>query len=364
MGDLQPFLLRDFSKGRISKNVVSDLLVPENSVSDSINVNFDEIIGSAKVRFGTQRLGDTVAGGKTPLGLAPFVGPGGTPKLLLAVFNGSTDATLYYYDTSWHSSNLTLANDVKNRFSVLGGSAFQTNSTDGMHDSPDGATWGTTNSIPAGDVQPSLVFRYKQRLLCAGDPSLPDRVFFSSIVDPTTSPFITWDTDPADGDWIDINPDDGGYITAFSESSTFCIVLKNTGMYRMDTVTKSVDTENIFNVGSVSQEATTLCQGVTYFFSGQDIRRTNGGYPEQISRLGVQDFMNAIPLANWNDVASGNDGLNVYFFLGDITLRPNQTDERTYANVVVKWSTRDETWSAHSYADVIGFFAPFVVSTT
>jgi hypothetical protein len=231
-----------------------------------------------------------------------------------------------------------------------------------MVDSVDVNTWVTTNSI--GTYTPSLVFRYQQRLLASGDPTYPDRVFFSSIIDPTSSPFITWDVDPSTGDLIDVNPDDGGYITGFSETSTFVLVFKNTGMYRMDTISKTVDAENIFNVGAVSQEAIVLCQGVTYYFSGVDIRRTNGGYPDQISRIGVQDFIDAIPQANWTSVCSGTDQLNVYFFIGDVTLNKNQDDERDYTNVVLKFSPRDESWSVHSYAQTYKFFAPYITTVT
>ena len=358
----EPFLIRDFRRGRFSKNIVGALLVPENSVSNSVNVNFDEIIGSAKVRKGTALLGDTVSADNAPLGLAPFVGVGGSPSYLLAVFAGASTATLYYFDGSaWTASGLTtLSNTEKDRFAVLGGSAFVTNEVDGMQDSADAITWATTNSIDPAEAKPSLLFRYKGRMLAAGDPAFPDRVFFSSIVNSNASPFITWNTDPDTGDWIDINPDDGGTITGFSETSTFVLVFKNTGMYRLDTVAKSADAENIFNIGAITQEGITLCQGVTYFFSGLDIRRTNGGYPEQISRTGVQDFIDAIPLDNWDDVAAGNDGLNVYFFIGDVTLNPGQDNERSYTNVVLKFSPRDETWSTHSYADTIRFFANYL----
>ncbi len=360
MAKLDPFLLRDFRQGRYSKNIVSELLVPENSVSNSLNVNFDEVVGSAKVRPGTVKLGDTVQANGVPRGLYNFVGKYGTPNLVLAAFSDGGSTTLYYYDTSWHTSNITNYDaTAKNRFATLGGSAFVTNVVDGMSDAPDGATWGTTNSITG--YSPATLYRYQAQMLAMGDPTYPDRVFFSSVVDPTTSPFITWDTDPTTGDWIDVNPDDGGYCTGFSESSTFALIFKNTGMYRMNTVNKTIDPDNIFNVGAVSQEAIVQCQGVTYYFSGVDIRRTNGSdYPEQISRFGVQDFIDAVPTTSWPSVSSGTDQLNVYFFIGDVTLNQNQTNQRDYINVVLKFSPRDQNWSVHSYASGFKFFSPYV----
>lgn len=423
MAKLEPFLLRDYRQGRYTPSQVGTSLVPLNSASHSSNFNYDTIVGSAVVRPGTTLLGDPVAPNKIPLGLSPFVGKGGTPNLLLSVFEGvgpgvtvgtgtisddgsgnitgvgtifttelavgyviivgstfatitmitdDTDmvvsvptgasssafsytgvASIYYYNTSWHASTKKLTNGTRNRFATLGGSSFVTNSTDGMFDSIDGNTWGQSNSIASGGnaLFPSVVQRYTAQLVAAGDPTYPDRVFFSSVVDPVSSPFITWNTDPTTGDWIDINPDDGGYVTGFSETSTFLIVFKNTGMYRMDTLTKTTDAENIYNIGAVSQEAIILCQGIVYYFSGLDIRRTNGGFPDQISRAGVQDIINAIPQANWIEVYGWTDGLSVYFSIGNITLFKDQNRQFTIPNCVIKFSPRDQSWSVHSYSD-------------
>src|SRR6185369_12588646 len=92
------YTLRDFRQGRYSKNSISSFLVPENSVSHSINVNFDEIVGSAKVRPGTVKLGDTVKPSGIPRGLGSFVGKGGSPNLLLADYSDGGSTTKYYYD--------------------------------------------------------------------------------------------------------------------------------------------------------------------------------------------------------------------------------------------------------------------------
>lgn len=288
-----------------------------------------------------------------------------TPQILLAVFQ-TTDAMalFYYYANSgvWVESNLnTLSINAKNRFAVLGGKAFTTNNLDGMYTSDDGATWanGSANDcIPAANAKPSLLFRYAGRMLAAGDPTFPDRVFFSSIIDPNSSPFITWDTDPVTGDWIDVNPDDGGNITGFAEASTFVLIFKDNAMYRADAINNTVDPENIFNVGAVSQEAIATCQGVVYFFSGKDVRRTNGGYPEQISRLGVQDIIDAIPQANWENVAAGTDGFSVWFAIGDVTFTVDKTTV-TIQNCELKFSPRDETWSVHGYSNENHFFVTF-----
>ena len=150
---------------------------------------------------------------------------------------------------------------------------------------------------------------------------------------------------------------------AFGEAADQLLVFKSRAMYRLDVVNKAADTSNIYNVGAVSQEAVVTCNGICYFYSGIDIRRTNGGFPEQISRLAVQDYIDAIPKANQSSVCAGQDGQNVYFSIGTVTLNLNQDDQKTYNNVVLKYSTRDESWSVHSYAQQPLFFSNYVSST-
>lgn len=363
MGKLNPLLARDWRQGRYIPTAVSNFLVPENSVADSNNINFDTVVGSGVVRPGTTQLGSDVSTGHAPLGLAEFVNLGATANYLYVVYKGASDATLYFWNGStWAATDLTaLDNTVRDRFAVLGGNIFITNSVNGMQDSEDGTTFTNVNSIPS-PVTPSLIYRYSARMLASGYPTFPSRVYFSSIVQSSQSPFITWDVDDTTGDWIDVNPDDGGRVTGFSETSTFVVVFKNNGMYRLDTIAKTTDPDNIFNIGAIAQEGIVACQGIVYFFSGIDIRRTNGGFPEQISRAGVQDIIDAIPTANWVNVAAGTDGLNVYFSVGDVTLGLNTDDQRVLNNCVLKFSPRDQNWSVHTYADEFQFFSLYTNS--
>ncbi len=356
-------LMRDFSKGRMTKYSTNTFLIPKNSVSNSINVNFDTIIGSAVVRPGTLKLGSTVASGKTPLGLTTFVASGSSTGMPLAVFSGASTASIYYWNgSSWNVSISTLNNTAKVRFAQIGGSIFVANGVSAMVSSAIGTgSWVATNCPVT--VIPSLVFRAKSRLIVAGWSSYRDRVWFSSVISPQNSPFLTWNEDASSGDYIDINPDDSSNITAFAETSNQVLVFKTNAMYRLDVIAKTVDTQNIFNIGAVSQECVTTCQGIVYFFSGIDIRRTDGSYPEQISRLGVQDFIDAIPQANWSSVAAGTDGLNVYFDIGTVTLNTNKGGQQTYTNIRLKFSTRDETWSAHSMAQKFAFFSNYTTTS-
>lgn len=173
--------------------------------------------------------------------------------------------------------------------------------------------------------------------------------------------FITWNTDPSDGDWIDINPDDGGQITGFANASSLTLVFKNNAMYRLNAIAKTVDAENIFNVGAISQEAIANCLGLTYFYSGNGIYSTDGTFPQQISRVAVQDYINAIQTPS--EVYAWDDGFNVYFSIGTVTITVGMNDIRTINNVVLKYSPRDQNWSILSYNVHLGQMADFAVSS-
>ena len=369
MPQLTPYILRDLRQGVYRKSSISSYLMPANTVSHSMNVNFDTIIGSVVVRNGTTKIGTTGITNKVPLGLTNFLSGGGVKNLIIAVYPtaGAGTGVIYYYDVAaaipaWTASSTTTLNiTAKNRFASIGNMVFITNGVDSMKASSDGATWVTTNCLSTS--KPTLLIRAKNRLLAAGDPTYKDRVYFSSIISPVASPFITWSENATTGDWIDINPDDGGNVTGFAQTSSTVLVFKSNGMYRLSVISKTVDADNIFNIGAVSQEAIVECQGVVYFFSGQDIRRTSGDFPEQISRLGVQDFIDAIPQTSWTSVCSGTDGFNIYFFIGDITLETSRNEQETFTNVVLKFSPRDQSWSVHSYADTFKFFSKYVSSS-
>ncbi len=366
---LTPLLLADFHLGVNRAASVSPLLAPPNSVVHSLNVNYDTTIGSAVVRSGTTLLGAQVSANNSPLGLAEFVGPYGTPNLLLSVFDNGANAPLYVYNGSWAASSLVLSRLAGSlpafcTFATLGGYEFVANGVDSMQSSTDGITWGSTNCITTDGVIPTILFQTQSLMLATGDAAAGSthsrcRVFFSSIVD---NGVITWNTNPVTGDWIDIDPDNGGFNTGFAETSSVTLAFTNKAFYILDAINNTVIPRAVCNVGAVSPRAITNCQGVIYYFSGIDIRRTNGGFPETITRLGCQDFINAIPQANWKYVCIGQDGFNVYASIGDITLYPNQSNQVTYTNLVLKFSTRDESWSIHSYGQEHHFYANYTTS--
>ena len=609
-------LIDNFSKGRYSNQKMSSLVVPQDSVSNSFNVELGKVIAAGVVRDGTTVLGDTVAQYKSPLGLNNFVGSGGTPDIILGAFQGASQGSVYYFNgNSWNTSNITHLNNINRvRFANLGNRVYLANGEQ-MYSSSDGATWDFTNcpnydntggignfqitsetltnqivdsysetnvdgyetlyaggqyhriewgqtfsctvdttitssdfyiyltgspsgsvyariynitgafgtnAVPTGTplatsdaivatnistgaslvsftfsgtnqivlkagtnyavtiymnsgsssdylnigrdgsaqshpgnefyykngvwynasddlafyvygtqtlnqsgtgysvndvltvsggggnaqfkvtsitgsgivngvsiqssgsgysvanavgvtggggsdfkldilslanitaIYPTLIFKTKGTLLVAGDSASPDTVYFSSVIDPSLTPPLVWNTDPTNGNWIRVNPDDGGNLTGFAEISTNVLIFKNTGMYRIDTVAKTVDPDLIFPVGAYSQEGITSCQDKVFYFGGVGIYETDGTYPQLVSRVGFQDFLEAIPQYNWSKVALGADEFNVYVSIGTVTVKGV-----TYTNVVGKYSLLDASWSVHYYADYFQFFTNY-----
>lgn len=109
MANLPAWYLRDFRQGRITPETISNVLVPENSVKDSQNINFDEVVGFAKVRAGTTDLGESVTDPDfTPQGLAEFVPAEGANVGIELVTNGSFtgNADGWVLGTQWtYNSN-------------------------------------------------------------------------------------------------------------------------------------------------------------------------------------------------------------------------------------------------------------------
>lgn len=207
-----------------------------------------------------------------------------------------------------------------------------------------GATGSFVSFTDPTDVIPFLLLTAKSRMIAAATTPNRDRVYFSSIIDPTQTPFITWNTDPLTGDWIDIDPDNGQNITAFLNLSNQVVVFKERTMYRLNVISATVDTDNVYNIGAVSQNAVTSCQGLGYFYSGDSIYSTDGTAPQQLSRAGVDDFLSAIPPQSQSSVTMGADENNVFCSIGTVTVNGVQ-----FQNVVLKFSVRDGSWSIRSY---------------
>lgn len=327
---------RQFDRGIVAKDTFGRFYqarAAANSVQFAYNIDFDEVIGAMACRNGSIIVGDAIAGATDILGISAI--RTATSNIEMAVVNDGSTADMYYLNSNTWTASTGWVNKTanKHRFAQLNGWMFVCNGADAMLASSNGASWVTTN-CPTGIV-PSYVIQYRGQLLV----STNTRVYFSSVVDPTSSPFITWTTAT---NWFDVNPDDGGYITGMARVGNVLVVLKNNGMYRVDLVAEAITPDDIYDKGAASQEALAVCQGLLYFYSGSTVYVTDGSaYPQQISRP-VQAILRQI--SSDDDVYMTADENNVYLDIGNITYKGD-----AYSNVVLRYSTRTSSWSFFGY---------------
>ena len=337
---------RTFNQGLVDPDSVGRFLSDETvpaSVEKAWNVVFGEKQGAIAVREGSSQVGGDVSGATDVLGIHAI--RTATNNIDVAIFKDSGGAADAYYlnGSTWTAATGWVNKTANNHnFAQLNGSIFVANGADAMMSSSNGSAWSTTN-CPTG-ITPLFVVAYRGQLLVA----TRTRVYFSSVVDPSSSPFITWDTA---NDWFDVNPDDGGYITGFARVGNVLVVMKNNGMYRVDIVSEAVTPDDIYDVGAISQSGMTVCQGVLYFYSGEAIYITEGSsFPQRISRA-IEPILAQV--SNTQDVYMTRDEFNVYVDVGDITYKGD-----SYPNSVFVWSTQDSTWTwwGHPYRMKNGYF--------
>jgi hypothetical protein len=339
------FTLRDFSSGLILATQVSDALMPQNSVSEAINVDFN-IIGGAIVRKGTSKLSTALSGSSTIDGVSVFSNDGNTINYPVAMSGGSA----YFYNGSvWASiSSGTFTSGNKVSMTTFGNRIYAANGVNDMLSWSGSGGWSSTNCLTS--VYPKYIESFKSRMYAAGDPTNPDRLFFSSVI---SSGSITWNISSG---FININPSDkAGNITALTKASAYLLIFKDRAMYRWDG--SSTQPDLLVDIGTSSQRSVKTVKGIVYFFSPYGIYRTDGGYPEWISKP-VQDFIDAIPLASWPSVSAYSDDKIYECFIGDVTV--NGT---VYTNVSLRFDTTSQSWTTRSYSKAFTSFDRFYSST-
>ena len=323
------------------------MIAPQTSVYFSSNFEFDTKIGSAKIREGIARLGVQIVNNSTVLGVHQFITTGGTDVLLASVNDAATPDNSDIYSSSnagatWtketEAAVVDWTKNLKVHFLTYLDTVVAYNGTDTAASSANGTTWVATGgnlevqNFPAGDT----AIEWNDKVYVSGVSANKNRLYYSSV---PSAGAITWD-----GEYIDIEPEDGGGdITALAKVPGYLLIFKERSLKRWNG--SSTFPDDLFRVGVASMEAVTECRGIAYFFAGngKGVYITNGGRPQKISRP-VQDIIDAIPSAYYDDVNSHSDGDNVYFAIGDITL-----DGLTYGNCVLKYSVDSQTWSLQSY---------------
>lgn len=334
----------DFSTGLILSSQVNDPIFPNNAVTEAINVDFFKV-GSVTVRKGITKLSTTVLGSTNVDGLTVFTSNSATLNYPVVAVGS---ARYYFSGSGWNTISGSFTPGSKARFVTFGNRLFTVNGTESMKSWDGSGSWEATNCVTG--ITPKFIESFKSRIYVAGDATEPDKLFFSTVI---SSGSVSWTTGT---NFVNVNPsDNAGNITALKKCSAYLLIFKNYAMYRWDGSATQPDL--LVDIGTPSQESVQLVKGICYFFSPYGIFRTDGGYPEWISKP-VQDFIDAVPLANWAKTAAYSDDKYYECFIGDVTV-----SGVSYTNVSLRIDTTNQTWTVRSYAKTFRAFDRFYSST-
>lgn len=337
---LEPVLVGSLKSGLITQGAIAEDNYPIDAVIESINYNFD-VIGEMTLRPGSTQLGESLAASPI-LGLYNFLDSGaGTNNRLIAV-NGTV--AYYLSGSTWTSKRAALTPGSKARFSTLLDFVFMVNGTDptAVWDGNPANSFDVTGNALNAPIG-KFIENFRARMWIAGNPTYPDRVYYSTLPAAISTPVITWDTNVTTGQWIDVSPSDGENITALHRTKSALLVFKNNHLYRIYSILQA-DPDANFNVGTYSQESVVETKNGVYFHHPTGFFRYDGGVTE-ISRP-IIDIVKAITLENYYKIASWveTDGDHICWSVGDVTVRGIQ-----YRNLVVRYTISTQVWTHYSY---------------
>lgn len=330
--------IRDLSGGMVS--YAYGVMLPDNVCYRSVNLNFDKV-GGAQTRLGTTVLGTVVSTGDACHGLGQLFSASGSTNFLVSAFNGVNYA---WNGSTWSgigggmtTARVRYATFVDYLFRVGGGAAP--------------ASWngsGSFSSSELGGVPTStakFLEVYKSRLYLAGDTNYPDRLYYSDVVSSTNH--LSWTAT----NYVDINPDDNGNITAIKKMGTLLYILKDNGTYRWNGT--STDPDKIFEVGTTSQESVQTTQGIMFFFNPDGIFATDGSAPVRISKP-VTDWIKGMSSSFYGYVNAVCDNDHYYCNIGNVTL-----SDRSFSNVWLVYTVSSKAWAVYSFGGLFYQLAQF-----
>lgn len=353
---------RDFSSGQA--NNLNPTIAPDNSCRLVLNMDCDEEIGSAVTRLGSIRLGSQLVASKVILGIHQFVDAvNSANNILLAALNASGDATATIKNVATGSDVVTgLTAGRKVRFLSFLGETLAINGVDAER-AFTGSSWITTGgAFDLGDIPGNntcdLAIEFLDRVYLGGDDSNPDRVHFSTI---SNGSAISWS-----GDYIDVEPEDGGgRLTAFGKVPGYILLFKERSLKRFNA--QSAFPESLVQIGTPHQECVVMGGGLCAFFSssGENERGfyvTNGGRPIPISHdtnRPIKKWVDAIPKASEAAIAGYATDRSFCWSVGDLLV-----DGVQYKNVHLRYNRILNQWTVRTYPTGHRMFGKYLVSGT
>lgn len=351
MPENKPLIYKDLTIGLITEGSVSEDRMPPNALTESLNFHFDRL-GSATLRKGTTILGNAVGG--SCLGLYEFRDSGSGSNNQIIQVNGTT--AYYLAAGTWTSKRGSLTVSAKARFTTFLDFVWMVNGADATaiwdgNPANSFVTTGNASGAPIGQ----FIENYRSRVWIAGNPTYPDRLYFSSLPSAVATPVVTWNTDVATGNWIDISPSDGENITCIKRTMLSLLVFKNNHIYRVYSISETEPDPKI-NLGTYSGESVVETKDGIYFHHPIGFYKYNylrHGSVQELSKP-IQDIVDNISAANYTKICGWTDGDHIYWSVGNVTIRGI-----TYNNLVVRYTVSSKAWTHYSYPSQILFASSY-----
>lgn len=356
------------------------IILQDSELELIINYSLNKT-GSLEKRKGYDVFASQPEDDKRVVGLFQYTNvstPAETTQVMAANDSADTNCDIYYNNGgTWTTSKTndtaqpgTGGEDATNftrvRFITFLDYLFRVNGVDAMASSVNvnGSVWATTNCLTT--IIPAFASVFQDRIYVANDKRAGanmhgSRVYFSSL--PAAGGTVTW---TAADDWFDVNPDDGDEITALENNGNRLLIFKNRGLYRWDW--EMVEPDRLIGVGTSSQESvkTNLDLGITFFASqnGRGIYAYTGRRPVLISRK-IQPILDAVPAADWKNMAAEIDEDHYYVYLSDSITVPGLGDkgeDKTITNVMAVYTISLDAWVLYSLHSRWKFAAKLILS--
>ncbi len=340
---LPPLIRKSVESGLVTKGAVSENRIPETAVTESLNFDFDTI-GGATLRKGITVLGNNL--GSQITGMHYFVDTvsAGANTQLIVVAGG----TAYYLASGTFTSKRTgLTVSSKARFTTYLDYTFMVNGTEAttVWNGNTGSSFITTGNALNSPIG-TLVENFRGRIWIGGNPSKPDRLYYSSVPTAVGTPVVTWNTDDTTGQWIDISPSDGEQMTGLQRYKTTMLVFKNNRIYRIFDIGQT-DADPQYNVGTYSQESIVETKAGVMFHHSSGFYQYNAyGQIQEISRSIQIDIIKQIPTSSYSSITGWlePDGDHVCWSVGTVTVRGV-----VFTNLVLRYTISTMVWTHRTY---------------
>lgn len=159
------------------------------------------------------------------------------------------------------------------------------------------------------------------------------------------------------GNWFDVSPDDGDFITGLEENRDLNVLLifkrNSLHMYNESSL------KQVSSIGTTSSKSIKTLAGLTFYFHGSDKERTGfyffNGTREQKVSIKVQPFIDAMMTSNYDKVVAWTEGTKYRAFIGNLSSTPSRNNafDISMTNAVFTYDLQNGSQSIDPIADVI-----------